>query len=139
MASHAAVSQPFPVAHASTLGVCWVAYGVARLGVAVWLAIFAPTATVMFGALLGRVADPFTLMTVFHMIYTALIIWSTLSGLIGILAGLAVVAARRSARPVTLLAAFLSVADIPLGTILGIYTLLVLLPSPAAQSSYAHS
>jgi hypothetical protein len=138
MASHTAVSPSFPATHASTLGVCWIAYGLARLAVAVWLAIFAPTATVMFGALLARVSDPFTLMTLFHIIYTAIIVWSVVCGVASILAGLALLAARRSARRVALLAAFLAVSEIPLGTILGIYTLLILLPAGTPQPSYTH-
>lgn len=137
MASHA-ISDSFPQTGASTLGVCWVAYGVARLAVSVWLAIFAPTATVMFGALLTRVSNPFTLMTLFHIFYTAIIVWSVVCGVVSILAGLALLAGRRSARPVTLLAAFLSVSEIPLGTILGIYTLLIMLPVRTSQPSYAN-
>ena len=33
------------------------------------MVLFAPTATVMFGALLGRVADPYALMGAFHVLY----------------------------------------------------------------------
>jgi hypothetical protein len=44
------------------------------------------------------------------------------------LAGLALLANRRPARKLALLAAFLSVSEIPIGTTLGIYTLIVLLP-----------
>jgi hypothetical protein len=51
-----------------TLGVCWTVYGVIRLVMAVWLVVFSTTATLMFGALLARVPDPFTLMTIFHSI-----------------------------------------------------------------------
>jgi hypothetical protein len=43
---------------------------------------FQPTATVMFGALLGRVADPFALMSDFHIIYTGIMVLSVLSGIL---------------------------------------------------------
>jgi hypothetical protein len=86
------------------------------------------TATVMFGALLSRVANPFALMNDFHMVYAGLVLLSFLCGFFGIMAGLALLANQRPARMLALLAAFFSVSEIPLGTTLGIYTLIVLLP-----------
>jgi hypothetical protein len=68
----------------------------------------------MFGALLGRVPDPFALMRDFHMVYAGIVVLTILCGLFGLLAGLA------------LLAAFLSVSESPFGTTLRIYTLIVL-------------
>lgn len=112
-----------------TLGLCWLVYGLLRLIMAVYLVLFNPTATVMFGALLGRVADPFALMSDFHVIYTGIVVLSVLSGIFGLLTGLALLANQRPARMLALIAAFLSVSEIPLGTTLGIYTLVVLLPS----------
>jgi hypothetical protein len=53
------------------------------------LRIFAPTATVMFGALLGPVPDPFTLMGSFHVAYVLTIVLSFGCGILGILGGLA--------------------------------------------------
>src|SRR5206468_9080930 len=126
-------------AHVSTLGVCWVAYGVARLGMAVWLAVFTSTAVVMFGALLTRVPDPSNLMAAFRIIYAVVIAWSVLCGIAGILAGLAMVSARPVARSLGLLAAFLSVSEIPLGTTLGICTFVALLPVKATEFSNARS
>ena len=115
--------------HRRTLGICWLIYGVLRLIMAFGLVLFNPTATVMFGALLGRVADPFALMSDFHIIYTGIVVLSVLCGIFGLLAGLALLANQRRARMLALIAAFLSVSEIPLGTTLGIYTLVVLLPS----------
>ena len=112
-----------------TLGLCWLIYGLLRLVMAFCLVLVNPTATVMFGALLGRVADPFALMSDFHIIYTGIVVLSALSGIFGLLAGLALLANQRPARTLALIAAFLSVSEIPLGTTLGIYTLVILLPS----------
>jgi hypothetical protein len=50
------------------------------------------------------------------------------------LAGLALLANQRAARKLGLLAAFFSVSEIPFGTTLGIYTLIVLLPMRAVSS-----
>jgi uncharacterized membrane protein len=91
------------------------------------LVLYAGTATVMFGALLTRVADFVAFMAVFHVLYIAAIIVTALSGLFGLLAGLALLSGK-SARTLSLLAAFLSLHDLPFGTTLGIYTLIVTFP-----------
>jgi hypothetical protein len=126
-------SEEYPAStinrHRRILAILWIAYGIIRLVMSVLLVSFTPTATVMFGALLTRVADPFTLMSEFHLWYTAAIILSVLCGIFGLLAGLALLGSSRPARTLALIAAFLSVSEIPLGTTLGIYTLVVLLPS----------
>lgn len=121
-----------------TLGVCWLIYGVLRSAVGIVLILFSGTATVMFGALLNRVANPFALMGDFHIVYAGMVVLSVLCGFFGVLAGLALLANQRPARMLALVAAFLSVSEIPFGTTLGIYTLIVLLPlrgiSPATRS-----
>jgi len=109
------------------LGTCWLLYGIFRAVVGICLIVFSGTATVMFGALLSRVPDPFTLMAVFHVAYVGLVILAVLGGLFGILAGLALLGNQRSARTLALTAALLSVSELPLGTTLGVYTLVVLL------------
>lgn len=124
-----------PGGHLRILGACWIAYGILRLIMAVWLAGVSGTATVMFGVLLGRVPDPFSLMHVFHFVYTVNVIVSALCGLLGILGGLALLAAKPVGRTLALIAGFLALTNIPLGTTLGIYTLVVLLPSRANEFS----
>jgi hypothetical protein len=114
--------------HRRILGVCWVGYGILRLIMGIILILFSGTATVMFGALLSRVPNPFALMDYFHIVYMGLIVLSFVCGVFGILAGLALLADQRPARLLALIAAFLSVSEIPFGTTLGIYTLIVLLP-----------
>ena len=111
-----------------TLGFCWILYGVIRLLGAVWLAFFSNTATVMFGALLGRVAAPFAMMSFFHILYTFLVCISALCGVLGILAGLGLIWEQASGRILAIAAAFLSLSEIPVGIALGVYTLIILLP-----------
>jgi vacuolar-type H+-ATPase subunit I/STV1 len=110
------------------LGTIWLVYGIYRVIVGICLVLFSGTATVMFGALLSRVPDPFALMGDFHIVYVCILVLTLLSGLFGLLAGLALLVNRRSARMLALVASFLSVSEIPFGTTLGIYTLIVLLP-----------
>jgi hypothetical protein len=112
----------------TVLGICWVLYGVLRLLLAMWLATFTPVATVMFGALLSRVADPFSMMSAFHFFYLFAIILSALCGVIGFLAGLALLAGQDSGRGLALIASLLSLSELPVGITLGVYTLVTLLP-----------
>jgi hypothetical protein len=121
--------------HRRTLGLCWIVYGIFRLIMGLCLILFSGTATVMFGALLSRVADPFALMGDFHIVYSAIVVLAVLSGVFGLLAGLALLANQRPARTLAIIAAFLSVSEIPFGTTLGIYTLVVLLPLRGVSAS----
>ncbi|MGA7685451.1 MAG: hypothetical protein WCC32_20090 [Terriglobales bacterium] len=110
-----------------TLGLCWIVYGILRLAAGAWLILFTPTATVMFGALLNRVANPFPLMSAFHFFYTCAIVLSAAAGLIGLIAGVMLMNGGGSSRPLAILAAILSVSNLPVGTTLGVYTLVVLI------------
>jgi hypothetical protein len=123
-----AVAARNPRANSSTLGALWIVYAILRLVAVILLVLYTGTATVMFGALLTRVPDPYTLMNTFHILYIAAIIVTALSGVLGLFAGLALLAGKSGARTLSLAAAFLSLADLPLGTTLGIYTLVVFLP-----------
>jgi hypothetical protein len=132
MSPHDSVAQSLS-GHLRPLGLCWIVYGVIRLIMAVCLAIYVSTATVMFGALLNRVPDPLALMGVFHFMYTVMIALSAVCGVLGLIAGPALLSGRQSGRMLALIAGFLSLSDIPLGTTLGVYTLVVLLPTTAVQ------
>jgi hypothetical protein len=110
------------------LGLCWIVYGVLRLAMTFWLLTFTTTATLMFGALLTRVPDPFSLMSLFHFLYLGVIIWSAVSGVVGILAGVTLLSGQRSARPLAIAAALLSLSELPFGIALGVYTLVVMVP-----------
>jgi uncharacterized membrane protein len=123
-----AVAPRNPRGNSSTLGSLWIVHAVLRLVAVILLVLYSGTATVMFGALLTRVADPFTLMAIFHVLYIAAIIVTALSGLFGLFAGLALLSGKSAARSLSLVAAFLSLSDLPLGTTLGIYTLILFLP-----------
>jgi hypothetical protein len=110
------------------LGICWIVYGVIRVCLGVWLLVFMPTATVMFGALLGRVPNPYWLMDLFHFIYALAIVVSIACGLLGIAGGLANTGNAKAGRGLLIVASFLALSEMPLGIALGVYTLIVLLP-----------
>jgi hypothetical protein len=111
-----------------TLGICWIAYGILRVCCGVAQIVFAPTATVMFGALLGRVADPYTLMGLFHVVYVMAIVLSFACGILGVAGGLALLGNGRSGRGLLIAASFLSLSEVPFGIALSVYTLILLLP-----------
>ena len=115
-------------AHARILGICWIVYGVIRLCIALWLTTFSVSATLMFGALLTRVPNPFTLMSAFHLIYAGWIVLSAASGIFGVLAGISLLAGAGASRILAEVAALLAVPFIPVGTMLGAYTLALLVP-----------
>jgi hypothetical protein len=124
-----------PARHLRILGICWLLYGILRIVTAIWLALFSSTATLMFGALLNRVPDPFSLMNIFHIAYGVLVAISAACGILGVLAGSALLAGSQSGRTLAIISAFLSLSSIPLGTTLGIYTLIVLLARGPQHSS----
>jgi len=117
-----------PRGRSSTLGVLWIVYALLRLAAVILLVLYTGTATVMFGALLTRVPDPYTLMAAFHVFYIGAVIVTALSGLVGLFAGLSLLAGKSSARSLAIVASVLSLCDLPFGTTLGIYTLIVFLP-----------
>ena len=87
-----------------------------------------PTATLMFGALLSRVPNPYWLMDLFHFIYALAIVISIACGLLGIAGGLVHLGNAQAGRGMLIVGSFLALSEMPLGIALGVYTLIVLLP-----------
>jgi hypothetical protein len=121
-------NSPVLVGTPKGLGICWIIYGLARILLAVWLLAFQVTATLMFGAMLSRVPNPYTLMDTFHLFYAATILLSFVCGVLGVLAGAALLANRSAGRMLALFAAFLSLPEMPVGLMLGVYTIVKFLP-----------
>ena len=111
-----------------TLGVFWLIYGIFRIIATIWMLSFTPVATVMFGALLNRVPNPYPLMSAFHLIYAGWIVLSAASGILGALAGISLLAGAGASRILAVAAALLAVPFIPVGTMLGTYTLVIFVP-----------
>ena len=130
-----AMNYGTPLRNVRAFGSFWIIYGVLQLALGLWLFLFSATAALMCGALLVRVPDPFTLMSAFHFLYALLVIWHAASGVLALVAGWALLDGQGSARTLALLASFFSLAHLPLGTTLGIYTMIVLLPWSAGQVS----
>src|ERR1700746_3291748 len=107
------------------LCILWAIYGIVRLVIALVLIFFNGTATVMFGALLTRVPNPFALMTDFHILYVFIIVWNILSGVVALGAAGGLLGPGTAARKIVILAAFLALPVLPFGIMLGVYPLIV--------------
>src|SRR5262249_29078997 len=127
--SHSKKTPP----HMRTLGICWIVYGILRLAMGAAAVLFASTATVMFGALLTRVPNPFAWMDLFHVLFVGFTAVAFTCGILGILGGFALLGAPASRRGLLLAASFLSLPDLPLGIGIGVYTLIVLLRPPTVS------
>ncbi len=115
------------------LGVLWVLYGILCFIEVAWIAVEAGALTVMWGALLDRVPDPYSWMTLFHtaLLITAIVL--VLAGIFALIAGGALLAGSRSSRKMALLAGFFGLVTGPLGLALGVYTLIPLLARVADE------
>ena len=117
------------------LGILWVVYGLLRLITTLGVFMYSGTLTLMWGALLSRVPNPFALMSDFHAFLILAIILGTATGVIAILAGLVLMSGGASARKLGIVAAFFGLIGGPLGVALGAYTLVVLVPADARTAA----
>jgi hypothetical protein len=115
-----------------TLGVLWLVYGCLRVIVVAALVVYSGTLALMWGALLNRVPNPLALMTAFHIALVVVVAWCIISAFFSFVAGVALMRRWSPARMDTLVAALLALPDLPLGIILGVYTIAVLLPRTVA-------
>jgi hypothetical protein len=117
-----------------TLGLLWLLYGVLCIVKAAWIVINGATLTLMWGALLNRVANPFFWMSMFHFAMLAVVVLAVVTALFSFLAAIALMQAGPSSRTLALVASFLGLISGPLGIALGVYTLIVLLPQSVGQT-----
>jgi hypothetical protein len=116
------------------LGVWWMIYGVLCVAKVAWIVINEATLTLMWGALLNRVANPFFWMSMFHFAMLAVVIVVVVTALFSFLAAIALMQGGPSSRTLALVAGFLGLITGPLGIALGVYTLIVMLPQTVGQS-----
>jgi fumarate reductase subunit D len=117
-----------------TLALMWFIYGVVCVTKAAWIVINGPTLTLMWGALLNRVANPFLWMSLFHFAMLAAVVLAVVAALFSFLASIALMQRGSSSRTLALVASFLGLITGPLGIALGVYTLIVMLPQPVGQT-----
>ncbi len=124
-----------------TLGVLWLVYGLLRIVAAAAILVYSGTLALMWGALLTRVPDPLLLMTAFHVALVFVVAWCIISAFFSFVAGVALTRNSAPARMDTLVAALLALPDLPFGVVLGVYSIVALLPRPTVQDrpqSHSH-
>ncbi|MGA7921388.1 MAG: hypothetical protein WCA38_17145 [Candidatus Acidiferrales bacterium] len=117
-----------------TYGILWILYGILRLVAALLVFMYSPTLTLMWGALLSRVPNPFALMSLFHIFLIFAIILGIVAGIVCIIAGLSLLSDGPSARMLAYVAAFFGLTNGPLGIALGGFTLAFLRPAEERSS-----
>jgi hypothetical protein len=126
-------------ARSKTLGILWLISALVCFVKAAWIALEFPILTLMWGALLNRVPNPFAWMSDFHAVLTGIIVWDVLAGIFAIMGGLAWMQNSRSTPFFLTVAALLALITGPLGLILGVYTLAIALSRIEPRSATIHS
>lgn len=120
--------------HRKTLAALWGLYGVICFVEVAWVAVHVQSFTVMWGAILSRVPNPYPWMRLFQAALVVGVALLVLAALFSLLAASALLARSRSRRNMTLVAGFLGLVTGPLGLALGVYTLVLALPRAADQT-----
>src|SRR3984893_12684693 len=116
-----------------TLGVLWLFYAILRFAGAAFILVYSATLTLMWGALITRVPNPFALMSFFHVFLVFAMVLNIIAGIFALLAALALLGRTGSTRTMALVASFFALIDGPLGIALGAYTLVVFVPRRMAS------
>lgn len=111
-------------------GVLWLTYGCLRIAQVAFIVVFSGTLSLMWGAMLGRVPDPPAWMATFHVFLVLAAAWCIVSGFFSFVAGFALLKRWPASKADTLIASLLALPDLPFGIVLGVYTMLALLPRP---------
>ena len=117
-----------------TLGVLWLLYAILRFAGAAFIVVYEGMLTVMWGAIITRVANPFALMSLFHFFLIFAVVLNIVAGIFSLLAAIALLGRTGSARTLALVASFFGLTNGPLGIALGAYTLVVFVPRGSSSS-----
>ena len=117
-----------------TLGVLWVVYAILRFAGAAFIVVYEGTLTVMWGAIITRVANPFALMSLFHFFLIFAVVLNIIAGIVSLLASIALLGRTGSARTLALVASFFGLINGPLGIALGAFTVAIFVPRGTSSS-----
>ncbi|MGH9691406.1 MAG: hypothetical protein ACRD4C_10065 [Candidatus Acidiferrales bacterium] len=112
----------------AALGVLWIVYAILMVAVAVWMILYNRTLTVMWGAIISHVADPFMWMSAFHLLVGATVVMALISAVLSLLAGVALMQGTAASRTLGLLASAFGMLGTPPGVALGVFTVAILFP-----------
>jgi hypothetical protein len=117
-----------------TLGLLWLFYGILRFAGAAFILVYSSTLTLMWGAIITRVPNPFALMSLFHFFLIFAVVLNIIAGIFSLLAAMALLGRTGSARTLALVASFFGLTNGPLGIALGAYTLFIFVPRGSSSS-----
>jgi hypothetical protein len=122
--------------HLRVMGILWAVYAGVRIIGAAWVLMFSHYFVPLLLQFLPHNPGPFEF-PMFHFlkgIYVASAVYSVATAVIAAWAAWALLQHERSGRTMALVAAFVSLISVPLGTAMGAYTLVILLPQSAKQA-----
>jgi hypothetical protein len=123
-----------------TLAILWGIYSAYRVLTALWIVSAGQMFVPMLSNIMAQTGQHMDLSPFLRLMSGILLVsafFSVATGALGLWAAWALWKREPSGRIVALVAAVISLINIPFGTALGIYTMVVLLPETAAES-YAH-
>jgi hypothetical protein len=121
-------------ANRRTLGMFWVLFAVICIVKLAWLLINSVVLTLMWGALLNRVPDPFTWMSFYHFAMFGIYLLLGVTAVVSFFLALSLLSSGLNAnRGLALVAGFLAILTGPLGIAVGVYTWIVFVPRSADQ------
>lgn len=130
--------MPSDSSRQSALGILWAIYGVICIVKAAWIVVYSSTLTLMWGAIINRVADPFFWMNMFHIWLIGAVVVLILAAIFSFLVAVSLMQSRGTARALTLVASILAIITGPLGIALGTYTMIVTVPrANGTRANYA--
>jgi hypothetical protein len=103
-------------------------YTVLMVAAAVWIILYNRTLTVMWGAIISHVADPFAWMSAFHFLLGATVAMALISAAFSPLAAVALMLGTAASRALGLIAAAFGMLGTPPGIALGVFTVAILFP-----------
>src|ERR1700722_19889718 len=111
-----------------TVGIFWGIYGMVMIAASAWIIVYNQTLTVMWGAIISRVANPFAWMSAFHLFLGATVVMALISAAFSLLAAFALLGGAAAGRRLGLIAAAFGMLGTPPGVALGVFTVAMLFP-----------
>ncbi len=109
-------------------GIFWALYGVLMVAAAAFIIVYDGTLTLMWGAIINRVASPFAWMSFFHLFLVATVMMAVASAFFSFLAAISFMRGSSALRTWGLVAAAFALLGPPLGIALGSFTVALLFP-----------
>ncbi len=123
--------------HLNVLGTLWIIYGVIRLLEALWLLL---VGRILVPPFISEVVSHFRVipggLSIERIVSSSMAcagIWAALFGVVEIVLAWGLLERQHWARILALVIGFLALLRFPFGTLMGIYTIWVLLPAPSGQ------